>query len=215
MSLNQYIEHTALKADTNLQKVKLLCEEAIAHEFVGVCVPPYFVKHAKEFVLASAVKVVTVIGFPLGYQATMSKVEEAKRAIDEGADELDMVINIAALQSGDIAFVKNDIQSVATTAKLKNVSIKVIVETALISKEELLLLCHACGEIGVDYVKTSTGFANEGAKIEDIELMRQNLPKEIKIKASGGIKTKEQAWAMIEAGAHRLGTSSGIDLVKK
>lgn len=215
MELKQYIEHTTLKADTSLNAIKKLCKEAIDNEFVGVCVPPYFVKDAKALLKNTTVKLVTVVGFPLGYSTTPSKVEEVKKAIDEGADEIDMVINITALKNKDYAYVSNDISSLATLVHLKGAILKVIIETALLTQKEKVKILEICDEIGVDYVKTSTGFAKEGAKVEDIELMRSKLSDKIKIKASGGIKTKEQAIALIKAGADRLGASSGVKLVSK
>lgn len=213
MKLNSKIEHTILKADTSFQEIERLCKEAIKHEFVGVCVPPYFVKDAYILLKKSNIKVVTVAGFPLGYNTTPAKVEEARKAIDEGAEEIDMVMNVTALKKGDINFVTNDIQSVATLVQLKGCKLKVIIETAILSKQEKIKACEICAKVGVDFVKTSTGFAASGAKVEDIELMRRELPKKIMIKASGGIKTKEQALALVNAGADRLGTSSGPALI--
>jgi deoxyribose-phosphate aldolase len=194
--------------------IKKLCEEAIEHGFFGVCVPPYFVKHASILLKDSSVKIVTVAGFPLGYNTTPAKVEEARKAMDEGAHEIDMVMNIAALKNNDLNFVQNDIQSVATLVQLKGCKLKVIIETALLSNDEKVKACEICAKVGVDFVKTSTGFASSGAKLKDIELMRKNLPANIKIKASGGIKTKEQAKDLVKAGADRLGTSSGPDLIE-
>ena len=211
--INSKIEQTILKADTTILDVEKLCNEAIQHHFFGVCIPPYFVKYAKNILQKSEVKIVTVVGFPLGYNTTPAKVEEARKALDQGADEIDMVINIAALKNGDFKFVKNDIQTVATLVQLKNKKIKVIIETALLTEEEKIKICQICAEIGVDFVKTSTGFSTSGAKVEDIILMRNVLPEKIKIKASGGIKTKEQAIDLINAGADRLGTSSGPQLI--
>jgi deoxyribose-phosphate aldolase len=207
------IEHTILKADTTAQEIISLCEEAKKHMFFGVCVPPYFVKLAKKQLLESHVKIITVAGFPLGYNTTPAKVEEARKALDEGADEIDMVLNIAALKNGDYNFVHNDIQSVAMLVQLKGNKVKVIIETALLSKTEKLKACEICSEIGVDFVKTSTGFSSGGASVDDIELLRKALPKNIKIKASGGIKTKEQAEALVAAGADRIGTSNGSALI--
>ena len=210
------IEHTVLKADTSLADIENLCNEAIQHQFYGVCIPPYFIKYAKNIIDKSEVKIVTVVGFPLGYNTTPAKVEEARKAIDQGADEIDMVINIAALKNNDLNYVRNDIQSVMTLVQLKSKKLKVIFETALISKEEKLTLCEICSELGVDFVKTSTGFAgpNSGATVEDIILMRANLPAQIKIKASGGIANKQQALDLIQAGADRLGTSKGAQLIE-
>lgn len=214
MKMNQRIEHTILKPDTMESDIKKLCEEAIEHGFFGVCVPPYFVKHASIILKDSSIKIVTVAGFPLGYNTTPAKVEEARKAMDEGAHEIDMVMNIAALKNNDLNFVQNDIQSVATLVQLKGCKLKVIIETALLSNDEKVKACEICAKVGVDFVKTSTGFASSGAKVKDIELMRKNLPASIKIKASGGIKTKEQAKDLVKAGADRLGTSSGPDLIE-
>jgi deoxyribose-phosphate aldolase len=214
MKMNQRIEHTILKPDTMESDIKKLCEEAIEHGFFGVCVPPYFVKQASIILKDSSIKIVTVAGFPLGYNTTPAKVEEARKAMDEGAHEIDMVMNIAALKNNDLNFVQNDIQSVATLVQLKGCKLKVIIETALLSNDEKVKACEICAKVGVDFVKTSTGFASSGAKLKDIELMRKNLPASIKIKASGGIKTKEQAKDLVKAGANRLGTSSGPDLIE-
>lgn len=211
--MNQRIEHTILKPDTTESDINRLCDEAIKHSFFGICVPPYFVKHAGIKLKDAPVKIVTVAGFPLGYNTTPAKVEEARKAIDEGAHEVDMVMNIAALKNNDLNFVENDIQSVTTLVQLKGCKLKVIIETALLSHEEKIKACEICAKAGVDFVKTSTGFASGGATVEDVELMRAHLPANIKIKASGGIKTKEQAKALVKAGADRLGTSSGPDLI--
>lgn len=211
--MNTRIEHTILKADTSLEDVKRLCQEAMDYQLYGVCIPPYFVKQAKQILKDSEVKVVTVVGFPLGYNTTPAKVEEARKAIDEGADEIDMVINIAALKNQDFNYFENDIQSVATLVQLRGAVIKVILETALLNKKEIEKACAVCAKIGVDFVKTSTGFSTEGATVEKVEWMRKFLPSTIKIKGSGGIKTKEQAFALVKAGADRLGTSNGVALI--
>jgi deoxyribose-phosphate aldolase len=213
MDIKKHIEHTVLKADTSKNDVLRICKEAIEHNFFGVCVPPYFVKTAKEALKESNISVVTVVGFPLGYSSTPSKVEEVKRALDEGADEIDMVINIAALKEQDFAYVSNDISSLATLIHIKGKKIKVIIETALLTQEEKLKALEICIASNVDFVKTSTGFSHSGAQVDDIELMRKKLPAKIKIKASGGIKTKEQAIALINAGADRIGASSSVDFV--
>lgn len=213
MEIKNYIEHTVLKANTSLTDIQKLCKEAAENEFFGVCVPPYYVKAAKKELSKSEVSLVTVIGFPLGYSTTPAKVEEAKKAIDEGADEIDMVINIAALKEADFAFVANDINSICNIVHIKGAKLKVIIETALLTEEEKLKAIEICAEAKVDFVKTSTGFSTSGAKIEDIKLMRKNLPKNIKIKASGGIKTRQQALDLIKAGADRLGASSSVELI--
>ena len=213
MDIKTHIEHTILKANTSNEDIKNICKDAIEYDFFGVCIPPYFVKTAKNELKDTNVKIVTVIGFPLGYSTTPSKVEEAKKAIDEGADEVDMVINIAALKEKDYAYVLNDISSVCNVVHIKGSKLKVIIETALLTKEEKLKAIELCTKAQVDFVKTSTGFSTAGAKVEDIELMRKSLPKNIKIKASGGIKTKKQALELLKAGADRLGASSSIELL--
>lgn len=213
MEIKNYIEHTVLKADTSKEDVKRICKEALDNDFFGVCIPPYFIKTAKKELKDSKVKVVTVIGFPLGYSTTPAKVEETKKALDEGADEIDMVINIAALKEKDYAYVANDISSIATLAHIKNAVLKVIIETALLTQEEKLVALEICEASNADFVKTSTGFSHSGAQVEDIELMRKNLSAKIKIKASGGIKTKKQALDLIAAGADRLGASSSVKLL--
>lgn len=214
MHLNQYIEHTLLKADTKKKEIEKLCAEAIQFNFFGVCVPPYFVKTAKNCLKNSTVKIVTVVGFPLGYASTPAKVEEAKKALDEGAHEIDMVINITAVKNEDYNYVSNDIQSLCTIVQLKGGKLKVIIETAMLTKAQKIKACEICNDIGVDFVKTSTGFAKSGVSIEDVKIIKQNVSPKIKIKASGGIKTKEFAIQLIEAGASRLGTSSGVELIK-
>jgi deoxyribose-phosphate aldolase len=214
MNLTKYIEHTVLKADTSESDIRKLCEEAIENNFFGVCVPPYFVKSARNYLQNSPVKIVTVIGFPLGYSSTPAKVEEAKKAIDEGAHEVDMVINIAALKNEDYNYVVNDIQTVTTIVQLKGGKVKVIFETAILTEAEIIKACEICNQVKVDFIKTSTGFSTRGASLEDIKLMAGHIDSSIKIKASGGIKTRKQAEEMIEAGATRIGTSAGVEIVK-
>ena len=208
MELNKTIEYTNLKADCTNQDVIKLCEEAIKHEFYGVCVSPYFVQLAKKTIKKSPIKIITVIGFPLGYSTVAAKVEETKKAIISGADEVDMVINIAAFKSGDYATVQNDIQAVTTACHLQNKVVKVIIETSYLNNEEIEKACRLCTDCEVDFVKTSTGFSSSGATIEAVELMRKTLPPKIKIKASGGINDIEFAEKLIHAGAVRIGTST-------
>jgi len=211
--LNIYIEHTNLKPDATHQDIIRLCEEAVEHKFYGVCVSPYHVQLAKKTIKKAPVKIITVVGFPFGYNTVASKVEETKKAIIGGADEIDVVMNIAAFKSGDDATVLNDLQAVIMACHLQNKVAKVIIETALLSKAEIEKACRLCVDSEADFVKTSTGFASSGAKLEDIELMRKILPAKIKIKAAGGIKDHETAVAMINAGAARLGTSASIAIV--
>lgn len=212
--LNGYIEHTVLKQDTTRADVVKLCEEAVEHQFLAVCVPPFFVDDAVKALKGSKVKVVTVIGFPMGYTYTSVKVEEAKWAVEKGADELDMVVNLAAFRSGDINYVKNDIDSVATIARINNKKLKVIIESGILTDEEITALCKICADVGVDMVKTSTGFAAAGASAEHVKLMRTILPAKTGIKASGGIRDKAFTEELIAVGATRIGTSSGIKIME-
>ncbi len=212
MKLNSYIEHTLLKPDTTTAQIKELCAEAVQYDFAGVCVPPYFVRTAAAALENKAVKVVTVVGFPMGYSAIPTKVEEAKRAFDDGADEIDMVVNVAAVKDGAWAHVRNDIDSVTTAARLKGKVIKVIFETGLLKTGEIVKLCNICKDVGVDFVKTSTGVNAGGATVDIVEFLKQNAGG-LKIKASGGVRDASTAIAMIEAGAVRVGTSSGIKIV--
>lgn len=213
MELAKYIEHTNLKPDCTKEDIIKLCNEAIEHGFYGVCVSPYYVQLAKRTIGKKPIKLVTVAGFPLGYSTVGAKVEEAKKALISGADEIDMVMNIAAFKSDDIQTVQNDIQSVVTVCHLQNKKVKVIIETAYLTDEEILRACKICVDCEVDFVKTSTGYASKGADPKTIKLMRGELPTKIKIKAAGGIKTQKQALDLIAAGADIIGTSNGIDLL--
>lgn len=213
MELSNYIDHTILTSGCTIEDVKRICAEAEQYGFYAICIPPYYVRHAARILEDSPVKIATVVGFPMGYAAIPAKVEEVKRAIDEGADELDIVANIAAVKNGDWAHVRNDIDGVTIAVHLKGKKIKLILETGLLEEEEIIRLCSICKDVGVDYVKTSTGY-QDGATVEHIQLLRTNLPKEIKIKASGGIRTAEAARQMIEAGADRIGTSSGVSITR-
>lgn len=215
MKIASFIDHTVLKADCTLADIKRICEEAIQHQFAAVCVPPFYVTPARQALEGSSVRLATVIGFPMGYSATVAKVEEIKRAIDEGADEFDVVINVAAVKNGNWAFVRNDLDRMITACHLRAKHIKVIIETGLINEDEIRKLCEICNELVPDYVKTSTGFNGAGANPELIRLLRAELKPEIKIKASGGIRTADDARALIEAGANRLGASRGVDIVSE
>jgi deoxyribose-phosphate aldolase len=213
IELAGHIEHTNLKPDCTKEDIIKLCEEALGHHFYGVCVPPYHVQNAKKELDKTNVKIITVIGFPLGYSTVASKVEEAKKAIISGADEVDMVMNIAAFKSGDFATVQNDIQAVTTACHLQNKQVKVIIETAYLSSEEIEKACHICSDCEVDYVKTSTGYATAGASIDIVKMMRTHLPAKIKIKASGGVKDHNFAVQLLQAGANRIGTSSSLNII--
>lgn len=214
MSINKYIEHTLLKQDATREEFEKLYEEAIDNKFFGVCINPAYVKSAKEFLKNSDVKIVTVIGFPLGATTTETKVFETKQAIENGVDEIDMVINVSKLKNKDYDYVINDIKSVKSACQTKN--LKVILETDLLTSDEIGTACELCIKSGADLVKTSTGFVKNGvgAKVEDVRLMSETVkPYGLKVKASGGIRDYEKAMAMIEAGADRLGTSSGVAIV--
>lgn len=213
MSLARKIDHTILKADCTPEDIVQLCHEALEHGFAAVCVPPYYIKQAVNILEDSMVSVATVIGFPMGYSNTPSKVEEIKRAIDEGIDEVDVVINVAAVKDGNWNFVKNDIDSTTRAAHLKGKVVKIILETGLLTTEEIEKLCEICSEVGVNYVKNSTGF-NGGATVEIISNLRNLLHEDVKIKASGGIRTTADAEKLVEAGADRLGSSSGVQIVE-
>ena len=207
------IDHTILKPEATKEEVEKLCSEAIENKFKAVCVNPFYVGLCKELLKDSNVKIATVIGFPLGANTTEVKVFETKNAIKDGADEIDMVINIAALKNKDYKIVGNDIEEVVKAANSK-AKIKVIIETALLTKEEKIKACELSMQAKADFVKTSTGFSSGGARVEDIELMKSVVGDSMEIKASGGIRDIETAKAMIEKGATRLGTSSGVKLVK-
>jgi deoxyribose-phosphate aldolase len=218
MELASYIDHTMLRADSTLDNIRKICTEAHQFQFPVVCVPPFYVKNAKDILREeneeSAVKVATVIGFPMGYSTTAAKVEEIKRAIDDGASEVDVVINICAVKSGLWNYVQNDIDSTATAAHLKGKKVKTILETGLLSEAELLKLLEICNEVKPDFVKTSTGFNGDGATVQVVQLLKAHLENPIKIKASGGIRTREDALRLIGAGAQRIGSSSSVMIVQ-
>jgi deoxyribose-phosphate aldolase len=215
MNLAPYIDHTLLKQTTTLSQVENLCKEALEYSFTAVCIPPLYVKKAKEFLGDSQIKVATVIGFPLGYCAIEAKVAEIVLAIVDGADELDMVVNISAIKNADWEFIANEINTVMPIIKNKNKVIKVIIESGVLSDEEIIKCCDIYGAAGVDYVKTSTGFAEKGASIHDVQLIRAHLADAVKIKASGGIKSYSFAKELINAGADRLGCSAGVEIVNE
>ncbi|WP_173664845.1 deoxyribose-phosphate aldolase [Solirubrum puertoriconensis] len=207
------IDHTLLRQDCTHEQIQKLCAEAREHGFASVCVPPYFVPVAAEALLGSSVAVCTVIGFPLGYSTTAIKVAEANEALAMGAIELDMVMNAAALKSGEEAAAQHDIRALAELCHSHQAILKVIIETAVLSSEEIRRACDLCATAGADFVKTSTGFASRGASVEDVRLMRDQLPSNIRIKAAGGIRTHAQAVALVLAGADRLGASAGVALL--
>lgn len=214
MTLNQYIDHTLLKADATLDQVKVLCQEARDNNFYSVCINSYFVKAAVEFLRGSNVKVCTVVGFPLGASTMETKRFEAMKAVAEGAKEVDMVMNISAAKSGNWQYVLDDMSSLAQVTHQQGAMLKVILETALLTNEEKTKACELAVKAGVDFVKTSTGFSTAGATIEDVKLMRAVVGPAMGVKASGGIRNTEAAKLMIEAGATRLGTSASVEIVK-
>lgn len=209
-NLAPYFDHTTLKPDTTAAQIDQLCHEAKEHGFSAVCVPPFFVKKAVQLLKDSPVHIATVIGFPMGYSTTAAKVEEIKRAIDEGAQEVDVVINICAVKAGQWNYVRNDIERMIAATHLKGKVIKIILETALLEENELLKLADICNDLLPDFVKTSTGFNGAGANPEIISRLRSAMSKKIRIKASGGIRDRASAEALIAAGADRLGSSSSV-----
>jgi deoxyribose-phosphate aldolase len=188
MIINHYIDHTILKPVTVIAQIKNVCAEAKQYEFAAVCVPPLFVKKSKELLDGSEVKVATVIGFPFGYSAIEAKLAEILLAIVDGADELDVVINFTAIKNNDWLYAANEINHLMPVIKKKDKVIKVIIESGVLTQDELLKCCELYGAAGIDYLKTSTGFAEKGATVEAVKTMRQNLPEHVQIKASGGIK---------------------------
>jgi deoxyribose-phosphate aldolase len=212
-NIAKMIDHTLLKADSTKDQVTKICEEAKEYKFASVCVNPGWVKYSAELLQGTDVKVCTVIGFPLGATTSETKAFETKDAIEKGATEVDMVINIGALKDGNDDLVKQDIEAVTNAAKGKALT-KVIIETSLLTDEEKERACRLAVEAGTDYVKTSTGFSTGGATIEDIKLMRKTVGPDIGVKASGGVRSVEDAKNMIEAGATRIGASSGVQIVQ-
>ena len=215
MNIAEYIDHTVLKPTTTVKDVEKLCEEAAQYQFAAVCVPPLFVKKAKEFLSGSSTKVATVIGFPFGYSAIEAKVAEVILAIIDGADELDVVINISAIKNNDWQFLANEINAILPIIKNKNKVIKVIIESGILTDEEIIKCCDLYGAAGVDFMKTSTGYAEKGASVEAVKLMRKHLADNVLIKASGGIKNFVFAKQLIEAGSNRLGCSSSITIIQE
>lgn len=215
MNINSYIDHTILKPTTTLAEIEKLCSEAIQYQFAAVCVPPLFVKKAKEILDNSIIKTATVIGFPFGYNAIEAKVAEIVLAMVDGADELDMVINISAIKNNDWNFIASEINTIMPIIKSKDKIIKVIIESGILTDDEIIKCCDIYGAAGVDYVKTSTGYAETGATLHAVELIRAHLADSIKIKASGGIKSYEFAKELIEAGADRIGCSSSVKIMQE
>ena len=210
MQLNKLIDHTNLKAEATCEDIKKLVDEAVEHEFFSVCVNSSFVKLIKDY--NKDVKIATVVGFPLGAMSTPAKAYETKCAIEDGASEIDMVIEVGRLKEKDYDYVLNDIKAVKEACG-DNI-LKVIIEACLLTEEEIVKACELAVEAGADFVKTSTGFSTGGAKASDIALMRKTVGPDIGVKASGGIHTKEEALEMVEAGASRIGASKSIEICK-
>ncbi len=206
------IDHTILSADATTEDVRLKCQEAVEYNFASVCINPVFVKVAKRELKNSPVKVCTVIGFPLGETTIETKVFESRNAVKNGAEEIDMVINLGALKSNAWGIVREDIKAVVEAVKDKAL-VKVIIETCYLTDEEKRRVCQIAKEVGADFVKTSTGFGSGGATEDDVRLMREVVGDELGVKASGGVRSKDDALKMIQAGANRIGASSGIQIV--
>ena len=211
MELNSYIDQKKKKKDALIEDIEKLCEEAMKYHFASVCVYPYFVKAVSEYLKGSNVEICTVVGFPNGMNTTNVKVYEAIDAIENGATEIDMVINISALKNKEYDYIKNEIEEIRDAIGGK--TLKVIIETCLLTDEEIVKMTEICNDTFVNFIKTSTGFDKEGAKVEDIELINKHKGAVLEIKASGGIRDIETAEAMIKAGATRIGTSSGVKLM--
>jgi deoxyribose-phosphate aldolase len=213
MNLAQYIEHTNLSPLLTISDIDRLVDEARQHSFFGVCVPPFWVKRAKREIGSASIALITVAGFPLGYNMTETKLDEIKRGIENGADEIDVVWNVTSFKTG-IPWTKIEVAKCSKLAHDHQKLLKVIIETAYLSNEEIEAACKLCADAGVDFVKTSTGFAPSGAKVEHVEIMRRSLPPTVGIKASGGIKSGEFAKQLITAGANRIGTSASVSIIQ-
>jgi deoxyribose-phosphate aldolase len=211
--LNATIDHTILKPTTLVADIEKLCNEAMQYQFAAVCVPPNFVKTAKALLVGSPVKVATVIGFPFGYAAVEAKLAEIILAMVDGADELDVVANISAIKNNDWQYLANELNHILPVIRSKGKVIKVIIESGILTEEEIIKCCELYGVAGIDYLKTSTGYAEKGATIEAVELFKKHLPANVQIKASGGIRDYAFAKALVDAGATRLGCSAGVAIV--
>ncbi|WP_153799615.1 deoxyribose-phosphate aldolase [Foetidibacter luteolus] len=214
MNLAPYIDHTVLKPVTLTADINKLCTEAVQYGFAAVCVPPPFVKLAAGLLKDSNVKTATVIGFPFGYSAIEAKIAEALLAMVDGAGELDVVINLIALKNNDWQYLANEINHLVPVIKSRGKVVKIIVESGVLTDDELKKCCELYGAAGIDYLKTSTGYAEKGATPEAVKLMRENLPPHVQIKASGGIKTYAFAKELVDAGATRLGCSASVAIIE-
>ena len=214
--LAKIIDYTNVKATATKNKIGTLCNKAIQYGFACVCVNPFYVKFAANMLKGSSVRLSSTVGFPFGVSLSEIKALEAVKAIEDGANELDMVINIGALKSGDFDVVKQDIAAVADVKRIsKDIIVKVIIETACLTRNEKVIACNLAKEAGADFVKTSTGFFCKGATVEDVKLMRQTVGSSVGVKAAGGIRTYADALKMIEAGANRIGTSTAVAIIEE
>ena len=215
MSIAKYIDHTILKPTTSLEDIEKVCNEAVQYGFAASCIPPYFVAAASRILKGTQIKIATVIGFPFGYNHYLAKTVETEEAIKDGANEIDMVMNIAAFRNKDFQYLEKEIEKILNVSKASNALLKIIIETGVLSNEEIIKCCELYKNYPVDFLKTSTGYAEKGASVEAVTLMRQHIPERIQIKASGGIKTFQFATALINAGATRLGCSAGVTIINE
>lgn len=214
IAINKYIDHTLLKSDATRDDIKKICDEAKKYNFASVCINPCNISFCKKELLNSNVKVCTVIGFPLGQMTVEAKIAEAKDAIAKGANEVDMVLNIAALKQNNLEYVTNEIKLIADVCHKNKVLLKVIIETCLLNQEQKINACQCVSNAKADFIKTSTGFSISGATVDDVILLRKYCSPDVKVKASGGIGSYKDAIDMINAGAERIGTSKGVMLIK-
>ena len=215
MQIASYIDHTLLKSATSIAEIEQLCKEAAEYGFAAVCIPPPYVKRCKNILAPTRVRVATVIGFPFGYAPTESKMAETVLALVDQADELDMVINLIALRMNDWRYLENEVKLLTDIVHQKNKIIKVIIESGILRREEIIQCCETFSRLNIDFIKTSTGYAEKGASIEAVQLIKETLPTGIRIKASGGIKTYQFAKQLIDAGAQRLGCSASVAIMKE
>jgi deoxyribose-phosphate aldolase len=213
MNIASYIDHTFLKPATLYNDLKKVCDEAIQYGFAAVCIPPSLVKQAKKMVAGTSVKVATVIGFPFGYSAIKAKLAEIDQAVADEADEMDTVINLIALKNGDWSFLETEMAEITQKIHANNKLLKVIIETGILTEEEIIRCCEIYAKLRVDFVKTSTGYSEKGASVASVRLIRKHLPRSVRIKASGGIRNYEFAKLLIEAGADRLGCSASVEIL--
>ena len=212
--LAPYLDHTALQVGITLPEIEVISQKSVELGMGGICIPPYFVGAVHKFTADTTTNLVSVVGFPFGYTNIISKAEATKKVLQEGADEIDLVMNLSAFLNGNYEHVGDELESIHTLCHMQNKKLKVIIETCLLSPDQLLKACEICAEKEVDFIKTSTGFNGPGATLADIKKMRSVLPANIKIKASGGIKTADQVREFISAGADRIGTSQGINILE-